>query len=139
MNLDVSGELPRSSPSAGSSPPATSHLELEIRVWLQRTLKGLGSASEWVGRFLAGPLPPLLLALAVTLLALTQVLAEHRIRMRFVELQTLRAEANALRENYGRLQLEQASRADPARIERLARERLAMKIPHSESLVIVWP
>jgi len=60
---------------------------------------------------------------------------EHR--QRFVELTNLENERDALRIDYGRLQLEQATWADSARIEQIAREHLGLRDPTPDDIVVL--
>lgn len=71
----------------------------------------------------------LVLGLAVTLSALAVVGSQHSSRTLFVELQQLEREAGRLDTEWGRLQLEQSTWATHGRVERLARERLGMRLP----------
>jgi cell division protein FtsL len=77
------------------------------------------------------------LALAVLVSSLASVYAKHKSRKLFVELQTLVAERDRLEMDWGRLQIEQSTQANPARVERLARERLAMRTPTREDMELV--
>jgi len=85
-------------------------------------------------------------ALGMTLLlmlvvgsALGVVYAKHRSRTLFVELQSLQEARDRLNTEWGQLQLEQSTWATHGRIETLARERLGMKIPEPDSVVIIRP
>ena len=77
------------------------------------------------------------LALAVTASALAVVYSQHRSRALFVELQRLEDEQAELDTQWGRLQLEQSTWATRGRIERIARERLDMRLPDFERARIV--
>jgi cell division protein FtsL len=57
----------------------------------------------------------------------------------FIELQTLQEVRDKLNVRWGRLQLEQSTWATHGRIEDVAREKLAMKIPAAAAVVIVKP
>ena len=80
----------------------------------------------------------LLLALVVGS-ALGVVYAKHRSRTLFVELQSLHDARDRLNTEWGQLQLEQSTWATHGRIEALARERLGMRIPAPENVVIIRP
>ena len=77
------------------------------------------------------------LAVAVLVSSLASVYAKHKSRKLFVELQTLVAERDRLEMDWGRLQIEQSTQSNPARVERLARERLAMRTPTREDVELV--
>lgn len=77
------------------------------------------------------------LACAVLLSALGSVYAKHKSRKLFVELQTLVEERDSLELDWGRLQIEQSTQGHPARVERLARERLAMRTPTKDDMKLV--
>ena len=81
-----------------------------------------------------------ILALVLMVCALAMVQAQHRSRTYFVELERLKKEARALDEQWGKLQLEQSTWANPARVDSLARTRLGLVAPpqervHVETLV----
>ncbi len=81
------------------------------------------------------------LALVLVVCALAVIQAQHRARTYFVELERLKKEARALEEQWGQLQLEQSTWADPARVDTLARTRLGLVAPpheriHVETLVV---
>ena len=80
------------------------------------------------------------LALALVVCALAVIHAQHRARTYFVELERLKKEARALEEQWGQLQLEQSTWANPARVDTLARTQLGLVAPpqdriHVETLV----
>ncbi len=77
------------------------------------------------------------LAAAVFLSALAVVYVKHRGRVLFVELQTLQRERDAMQVERGQLQLEESTWATHDRIERIARGRLGLVAPSSESTVLV--
>lgn len=77
------------------------------------------------------------LTLAITVSALGVVYSQHRSRGLFVELQQLERERAALDTEWGRLELEQSTWATQGRIERIARERLDMRLPDFEQARIV--
>lgn len=76
------------------------------------------------------------LALALVT-ALSVVEARHRNRLAFAQLQTLRAEQDALDTEWGRLLLEQGAWAEHRRVEGLAQNRLDMTLPRADQVVIV--
>jgi cell division protein FtsL len=80
------------------------------------------------------------LALVLVVCALAVVQAQHRSRTYFVELERLKKEALELDEQWGQLQLEQSTWANPARVDALARDQLGLVAPshdrvHIETLV----
>ena len=78
-----------------------------------------------------------LLALSVVGSALFVVVARHDSRTRFTVLERLVAERDELNIEWGRLQLEQATWADPSRIERVATRDLGMRFtPPGERRVL---
>ena len=81
----------------------------------------------------------IILALVLVACALAVIQAQHRARTYFVELERLKQEARGLDEQWGQLQLEQGTWANPARIDTLARTRLGLIAPphdrvHTETL-----
>ena len=77
------------------------------------------------------------LTVAVLVSSLAGVYAKHKSRKLFVELQALVAERDRLEMDWGRLQIEQSTQANPARVEALARERLAMRTPTRDDMKVV--
>lgn len=86
-----------------------------------------------------------LLLLATSLFAIVMataiglVYSKHKTRVLFVELQQLNKEVVSLNTEWGRLQLEQSAWSDHGRIERIARERLDMRIPEAEQVAFIRP
>lgn len=84
------------------------------------------------------------LALAVLLVAnlvtaLAVVYARHQHRQQFVQLTRLEKARDELDIEFGRLQLEQATWAESNRIDQVARDRLGMKFPEGDEIVMVRP
>ncbi len=79
------------------------------------------------------------LFVVVMVSAIGLVYSKHKTRMLFVELQRLNKEVISLNTEWGRLQLEQSAWSDHGRIERIARERLDMKIPDAEQVAFIRP
>jgi len=80
------------------------------------------------------------LALVLVMCALAVIQAQHRSRTYFVELERLKKEARVLDEQWGQLQLEQSTWANPARVDTVARTRLGLVAPahdrvHVETLL----
>lgn len=70
-----------------------------------------------------------ILLLVALVCALATVAANHRARRLFVEYEREQTRMRELEIEYGQLQLEQSTWAGHARIEKIARERLAMRPP----------
>lgn len=78
-------------------------------------------------------------ALAVIASGVAVVYAKYSSRKYFVELQELRAQKDALDIEWGRLRLEQGTRATDWRIEKIARERLDMHMPSGDEVIVISP
>lgn len=87
-------------------------------------------------RALAGTLLVLLL-LAVLTSAIGVVWTRHESRVLFVELTHLQNERDELNIEYGRLELEQATWAEPRRIDEEARTKLGMVTPQPQDIQLV--
>ncbi len=74
------------------------------------------------------------LALMLVVCALAVIQSQHRARTYFVELERLKKEARVLDEQWGQLQLEQGTWANPARVDTLARTRLGLVAPPPERI-----
>ncbi len=77
----------------------------------------------------------ILLALVLMACALATVQAQHRARSLFVETESLVREARDLEVEWGKLQLEQSTLAEPKRVEELARNQLGLAMPRLDQ---VW-
>ena len=77
------------------------------------------------------------LAAGVLISALASVYAKHQSRKLFVETQALVAERDRLEMDWGRLQIEQSTQANHARVESIARERLSMRTPTPDDVRLV--
>lgn len=71
--------------------------------------------------------------------ALAVVYARHETRRTFVSLQAAQTTRDEMNIEWGRLQLEQSTWATHVRIDKLAREKLGMKIPSTDNIVIIKP
>ena len=71
--------------------------------------------------------------------AIAVVYARHEHRQLFGALDKLQRERDELNIEFGRLQLEQATWAESNRIDQVAREKLGMKFPESNEIVVVRP
>jgi cell division protein FtsL len=76
------------------------------------------------------------LALALVACALAVIQSQHRSRTYFVELERLKKEAHVLDEQWGKLQLEQSTWANLARVDTLARTRLGLIAPPDDRVRI---
>lgn len=79
------------------------------------------------------------LVLANVASAIAVVFARHEHRQLFIQLTTLEKARDELNIEFGRLQLEQATWAESNRIDQVAREKLGMKFPESNEIVVVRP
>ncbi len=73
----------------------------------------------------------LLLALIVAS-SLALITSQHHARKLYNELQLEQASAKRFEEELGRLQVEQSSWSTPSRIEKVAREKLGMRVPDNK-------
>ena len=71
----------------------------------------------------------LLLLAALVACALSLVTSRHQARKLFVDIEREQSQSRAYEVEYGQLQIEQSTWAMPARIEKIARERLRMQLP----------
>jgi cell division protein FtsL len=78
-----------------------------------------------------------LLLLVVVAFALSTVASNHRARKLFTELEREQNRMRQLEVEWGQLQLEQSTWAAHARIAKIARERLGMKVPAPGQIVAV--
>ena len=76
------------------------------------------------------------LALVLMACALALIQSQHRSRTYFVELERLKKQAHGLDEQWGQLQLEQSTWANPARVDTLARTRLGLIAPPNDRVRI---
>lgn len=81
----------------------------------------------------------LALLLAVIASAIAVVWARQENRMLFMQLSKLQNERDHLNIEFGRLELEQATWADPTRIEAVARGKLGMVEPKPADIRLVRP
>ena len=79
------------------------------------------------------------LLLATVGTAIAVVYERYRHRQLFVDLTRLERERDELNIEFGRLQLEQATWAQANRIDQVARQKLGMKFPEAEDIVVVRP
>jgi len=79
----------------------------------------------------------ILLLLAVLVSAIGVVWTRHESRVLFVELTRLQNQRDELNIEYGRLELEQATWAEPRRIDEEARSKLGMVTPKPQDIQLV--
>jgi cell division protein FtsL len=79
----------------------------------------------------------LILISTVFVSAIEVVLAQHKARKYFVEIQEQEKRKDRLNEEWGKLQLEQSTWATDDRVEMIARTKLEMTEPDQQSLVLI--
>lgn len=79
----------------------------------------------------------LVLVVMVTISALGVVYSRHESRRLFSELEELNRTRDALDAEWGMLQLEQGAWATHGRVERIARERLDMRLPEGGDVIVL--
>lgn len=77
------------------------------------------------------------LAFVLVVFALAVVNAQHRSRSIFIELENLKKEARELEEEWGKLQLEQGTLVNHARVELLARQQLGLMSPQLDKVILI--
>ncbi|GAB2587666.1 cell division protein FtsL [Dyella jejuensis] len=81
----------------------------------------------------------LLLLAAVMITAIAVVWTRHQSRVLFVQLTQLQSQRDELNIEYGQLELEQATWAEPRRIDEEARTKLGMFMPRPQDVQLVRP
>lgn len=76
----------------------------------------------------------LILTVVLAVLALSAVTAQHRARTSFQALDAAEQRARALEEEFSQLQLEMSTWAQHARIEKIATDRLRMRLPAANEI-----
>ncbi|MFN7087661.1 MAG: cell division protein FtsL [Burkholderiales bacterium] len=79
----------------------------------------------------------IVLALLLIACALAVIQAQHRSRIYFIELERLKKEARLLDEQWGQLQLEQSTWANPARVDAVARQQLGLLAPAPDRIHVI--
>jgi len=77
------------------------------------------------------------LVLAVILSGVAVVYSKNLSRSLFVEQQQVRAQRDQANTEWGRLQLELATRGSLGRVMHIANERLQMQVPQASQIVVV--
>ncbi|WP_231663835.1 cell division protein FtsL [Modicisalibacter zincidurans] len=80
-----------------------------------------------------------ILVLAVLASAMAVIASAHLTRVQYARLQQLEADQDKMQTAWGRLLLEESTWSAPSRIERLAVERLEMRVPDLEQIEIIRP
>ena len=78
-----------------------------------------------------------LLVLGIVASALLVVRDRHQHRQEFIALSKLEKARDELNNEFGRLQLEQATWAESNRVDQVARARLGMVFPRTEDIVVL--
>lgn len=99
------------------------------------------SGFGWPLALRPGPLLMLVVLLVVACLgsALAVITASHQTRDQYGRLQQLEREQQQLQTEWGQLLLEHSTWGSYARVERVAREKLDMKLPRGGERVMVTP
>ncbi len=79
----------------------------------------------------------LLLLLMVIVCALSVVTSQNKARKLFAELQKEKDRAQQMEVEWGQIQLEQSTWAMPARIEKIAVEKLHMQLPKGRQIQLI--
>lgn len=80
-----------------------------------------------------------LLVLTVLASAMAVITTSHLTREQYARLQRLEREQNQLQTEWGQLLLEESAWSSPARVERLAVERLEMRVPDIDEVEVIRP
>ncbi len=78
-----------------------------------------------------------ILLVALVICALSLVTSRHQSRKLFVELEREQTLARNYDIEYGQLQIEQSTWAMPARIEKIARDKLRMQLPGASRIEVM--
>ncbi|AMC99599.1 MULTISPECIES: cell division protein FtsL [Halomonas] len=79
------------------------------------------------------------LVVACLITATVVINVSHLTREQYGRLQQLERERDQLQTEWGQLLLEESAWSSPARIERLATERLDMRLPHVNEVEVIRP
>ncbi len=98
--------------------------------------------SQTLTKFYAKPqgfgiLGIIILSVMVFISAIGVVYNKHQSRQLFAQLQRLQHEVESLQVEWGQLLLEQGTWSSDARVERIARERLHMKLPEPNEVMVI--
>ncbi len=103
--------------------------------------RSVTSRFAWPLVFRASPWLPVVLVLLVACLgsALAVITTSHLTREQYARLQQLEREQQQLQTEWGQLLLEESAWSTPARIERLAVQRLEMRLPGVDEVEVIRP
>lgn len=93
--------------------------------------------SGWRQRL--GLLVVVLLIVFTLFSAMSVILSSHLTRAQYARFQQLEREHSQLQTEWGQLLLEESAWSSPARIERLAVERLSMRLPDINEVEVIRP
>lgn len=79
----------------------------------------------------------MMLTLATVVCAIAVVWSRHQHRQAFIELSRLQRERDELNIDFGRLQIEQATWSEANRIEQIAIDKLRMRFPSDDEVVVI--
>ena len=74
---------------------------------------------------------------AVLASALMVIYVTHDTRLKFNDLETLRHQQDALQVEWGQYLLEESAWASYGRVEKIAADKLSMKVPSTEQIIMV--
>ena len=77
------------------------------------------------------------LVLAIMASALGVIYSKHETRKLFVQLQKLHKQVDEINIEWGRLQLEQSAWSSHGRIEKIALQKLNMKLPKADEIIYI--
>ena len=80
-----------------------------------------------------------LLTLLTLASAVAVISASHLTRVQYARLQQLEREQDQLQTEWGQLLLEESAWSTPSRVERVASERLDMRLPDVEQVEVIQP
>jgi len=78
-----------------------------------------------------------ILLVAVAMCALSVVTSQHKARKLYIELQQEKEYGQQMEVEWGQLQLEQSTWATPARVEKVATQKLRMQLPKNEQVQFI--
>ncbi|SHF50219.1 cell division protein FtsL [Modicisalibacter ilicicola DSM 19980] len=96
------------------------------------------TSSNWAKRLLGWrQLLVVVLTGLVLASALAVITSAHLTRVQYARLQQLESEKDRLQTEWGQLLLEESTWSAPSRIERLASERLDMRVPELDEIRVI--
>ncbi len=79
----------------------------------------------------------IVLTMVAVICAIAVVWSRHQHRQAFIELSALQRARDELNIDFGRLQIEQATWSEANRIEQIATEKLGMRFPSEDEVVVI--